>query len=81
MYPNSFRMRHYLFLSVQHAVHKFVHRRYDPVEVQAGWHHGRAGLKPEMIKLPTQGELRTYISDDQLDPSNPRTHHYFRLSR
>jgi hypothetical protein len=29
-----------------------------------------------MIELPAQSELRTYVSDDQLDPSNPRTQHY-----
>lgn len=76
MYPESFRMRHYLFLSVPHAIRKFVERRYDPAAVEAGWSVWRAKLKPEMIKLPAQSELRTYLSDDQLDASDPRTQHY-----
>lgn len=76
MYPHSFPMRHYLFLSVPHAVSKFVHRRYDPKEVKAGWHRARAKLKPKHIRLPSQTMLRNYRSDDQLDGSNPRTHHY-----
>lgn len=76
MYPESFRMRHYLFLSAPHAIRKYVERGYDPAEVAAGWHGWRAKSKREMIKLPTQAELRTYLSDDQLDPSNPRTQHY-----
>jgi glycosyltransferase involved in cell wall biosynthesis len=76
IYPQSFPMRHYLFLSVPHAIHKFVDRRYDPAEVETGWHGWRAKLKPEMIKLPSQTELRPYLSDDELDPSNPRTVHY-----
>lgn len=76
MHPESFRMRHYLFLSVPHAIRKYVDKSYDPAELEAGWHGRRAKLKPEMITLPTQAELRTYLSDDQLDPSNPRTQHY-----
>ncbi len=76
MYPESFRMRHYLFVSVPHAIRKYVNKSYNPAEVQAGWHGWRVKLKPEMIKLPLQAELRTYLSDDQLDPSNPRTQHY-----
>jgi glycosyltransferase involved in cell wall biosynthesis len=76
MSPESFPMRHYLFLNVSHAFRKYVNKRYDPREVESGWHGWRAKLKPEMIRLPSQAELRTYVSDDQLDPSNPRTQHY-----
>lgn len=76
MYPKSFLMRHYLFLSIPHAIRKFVHRGYDPEEVEKGWHGWRPKLSPELIKLPKQTELRTYLSDDELDPSNPRTDHY-----
>jgi len=76
MYPESFRMRHYLFLSVAHAIRKYVNQRYDPAEVRAGWFEWRARLKPEMITLPRQAGLRTYTSDDELDPSNPHTTEY-----
>lgn len=76
MSPESFPMRHYLFLNVSHAVRKYVNKRYDPREVETGWHGWRARLRPEMIKLPAQAEMHTYRSDDQLDPSNPRKQHY-----
>jgi len=76
MSPESFRMRHYLFLSVPHAIRKYVERRYNPREMETGWHHSRVKLRSEMIKLPTQAELRPYLSDDQLDTSNPRPQHY-----
>lgn len=75
MYPESFKMRHYLFLSVAHAVSKYVERSYDPAEVQGGWHGWRARLMAEKIELPSQKDLRFYTSDDELDPSNPRTRH------
>ena len=75
MYPESFKMRHYLFLSVPHALRKYVGKSYDAAEVQSGWHGWRAGMIPEKIELPSQEDLRLYTSDDQLDPSNPRTRH------
>jgi glycosyltransferase involved in cell wall biosynthesis len=77
MSPEAFRMRHYLFLSVPHAVRKFVERRYDPVEIQGGWHGPRAALTAAKIKLPSRAELRTYVSDAQLDHSSPWRRHFF----
>jgi len=75
MSPASFLMRHYLFLSVPHAIRKYVARTYDAREVRAGWHGWRSQLKASDIKLPERADLRTYISDEQLDPSEPRTRH------
>jgi hypothetical protein len=75
MNPEPFIMRHYFVLSVDHVCRKFVEKRYAPEEVQRGWHRARATLRPEMISLPTEAELVRYLSDDQLDASNPRTQH------
>jgi hypothetical protein len=72
-------MRHYLFLSPQHAIEKYVRRTYDPAEVARGWSGWRSGLRPEMVRLPSGAELRTYTGDDTLDPRGPWTEHY--LSR
>jgi glycosyltransferase involved in cell wall biosynthesis len=76
IYPTSFPMRHYLFLSIPHAIRKWANKRFDAQELEYGWHGWRGKLKPEMLKLPTQAELRTYVSDDQLDYSKPWTKHY-----
>jgi glycosyltransferase involved in cell wall biosynthesis len=75
LYPESFPMRHYLFLSRQHAIRKYCSRRYDPAEVAAGWHRARAELRPEDVTLLSQSELRLYTSDTELDASNPWTRH------
>jgi hypothetical protein len=75
MYPSAFRYRHYLFLSVEHAIRKYVQKRFDPAEVAEGLHSWRARLHPEMIRLPSQAELRHYESDDKLDHSMPRRRH------
>jgi hypothetical protein len=76
MAPDQFRMRHYLFLSVSHALEKWVQRRYDTAEVRAGWHGWRARLQADQITLPSIRELRSYRGDSSLDPSRPRRRHY-----
>jgi glycosyltransferase involved in cell wall biosynthesis len=76
IFPQNFVMKHYLFLSISHAHRKYVDRIYDPSEVAAGWHRARAALRPELIKLPAESELRSFVSNDKLDVSNPRTKHY-----
>jgi glycosyltransferase involved in cell wall biosynthesis len=75
MYPQDFPMRHYLFLSVEHALRKYVQRAWDPAELEAGLHRRRAALRAEDVALQSEGELRAYVSDDLLDSSAPRTEH------
>lgn len=76
MHPRPFPMKHYLFLSVPHAIEKYVRRRYDSSEVESGWHGWRATLAPADIRLPRASELRLTRSDDDLDSSEPRRRHY-----
>ena len=68
-------MRHYLFLSREHALRKYVERVYDPDEVERGWHRRRAALRAEDIELVSESELRLYVSDADLDPSDPWSEH------
>lgn len=75
MYPQSFPMRHYLFLSAAHAARKWVGRPYDPEELSRGWHRARARLSEDQITLQDERELRVYESDARLDASNPLTRH------
>jgi hypothetical protein len=75
-YPRSFPMKHYLFLSVPHAIEKYVERRYRAEEVASGWHGWRSKLTPPDIRLPNRSELRVTRSDDDLDPRDPRPAHY-----
>jgi glycosyltransferase involved in cell wall biosynthesis len=80
MYPKPFPMKHYLFLSVSHAIEKYVARNYDPAEVESGWHGWRARIAPADIRLPSKRELRAARFDEGLDPSDPRTRHYVDVS-
>jgi glycosyltransferase involved in cell wall biosynthesis len=75
MHPQSFPMKHYLFLSVPHAIEKYVERCYNKEEVDAGWHGWRSSLSPDDIQLPRRTDLRIARTDTNLDPSEPRTQH------
>lgn len=79
--PWSFPMRHYLFLSREHAIEKYVRRTYDPEAVARGWSGWRVGLLPDMISLPSRSKLRVYEGDDTLDAQNPWTEHYLAIVR
>jgi len=75
MAPRSMYSRHYQFLSADHATRKFSSKSYAPEEVASGWHGWRARAGDAPLELPSERDLRTYVADHLLDPSNPsRTH-------
>jgi glycosyltransferase involved in cell wall biosynthesis len=73
--PVHFRLLHYLFLSREHALRKYVGRNFDPDELAKGWHGWRPKVTPEMVRPPSQAELRYAGTDDDVDRSAPRTRH------
>ena len=74
--PRNLVMRHYLFLSVEHAVEKYIMSGgFVENGVERGWHDWRPRLQAELISLPSESELRRYISDELLDRSEPRRRH------
>jgi glycosyltransferase involved in cell wall biosynthesis len=76
MWPEPFRMKHYLFLSVDHAIEKYAQRTYAQHEVDAGWHGWRAHATAEAIaRLPGRADMRVARHDGDLDPTDPRKRH------
>jgi glycosyltransferase involved in cell wall biosynthesis len=75
LWPQRFRLRHYIFLSREQAVRKYVGKVYDPEELRDGWHGWRATLTADAIRLPSQAALQTACTDDDLDPSSPHKIH------
>jgi len=71
----SFPMRHYLYLSREHAIEKYIERRYDPEELKRGWHRARAALRREDVGLISEARLRRYSADAALDATDPLTRH------
>lgn len=76
IWPEDFVMKHYMFVSVEHAVRKYVERTYDPRELTEGWHRQRAALRRETIRLPRAAQLRRFVNDATLDASNPLARHF-----
>lgn len=74
--PQRLFLRHYLVLSHEHMLRKYVHRRYDARELRNGWHGWRARLTPDDIRLPSQAELRFTADDADLDASSPQRRHF-----
>lgn len=74
LYPIDFKMRHYLVLSLDHAIDKYVKKTFkeDDIENLHGW-RGRA--EEDDFILPSTSMMKPYIDDNSLDPSEPMTKH------
>lgn len=70
-YPVDFKLKHYIVLSLDHAIQKYVKKVFDPKEI-AGAHGWRATAKEHEFLLPSQTQMLLYTSDDELDLSFPR---------
>lgn len=83
MWPEPFRLRHYLFLGRAHAAEKYGGRVRTRLETEEGWGGWRTTLarelltesQLELLRLPSRHELRAYTTDDELDADDPLTSH------
>lgn len=79
MLPRSWSMRHYLFLSSEHARQKYAGRIRTDAEDGLGWGGWRNRLARsstlESPCLPRQVELREDLGDEVLDPTAPLREH------
>jgi hypothetical protein len=73
-YPVDFKLKHYIVLSLEHAIQKYVKKSFDPKEI-AGSHGWRATAKEHEFLLPSQSQMRLYTSDDELDADRPLKEH------
>jgi hypothetical protein len=70
-------MRHYLFLSPDHAREKYGLRGYDPIEMAKDWHGWRSDIqKDTQITLPSTDEMNLWELGKLLAMDNPRDEHY-----
>jgi glycosyltransferase involved in cell wall biosynthesis len=79
VFPENQVLRHYPFLSQEHAFEKYRHRRYDEAELARGWHGNRVDFPQESFSFPPAGELQMLQDLDQhgLDRSRPHAKHYW----
>jgi glycosyltransferase involved in cell wall biosynthesis len=77
--PVAFILRHYLALSHEHAVRKYVGRVFSEEDLEKGWHGNRLGITAEDLILPMPEELKKLSRWDSLDfdRSEPKKEHYW----
>jgi glycosyltransferase involved in cell wall biosynthesis len=71
--------RHYIFLDQMHAYTKFAERRYDPRELEIGWHANRYNQPRARFTFPDPGQLKSLdvAASRTFDKSNPKLLHYW----
>jgi glycosyltransferase involved in cell wall biosynthesis len=78
IYPKNFALRHYISLSMEHLLRKYLgERTYSAVEVANGWHSWRPILTDELLRVPTDDELCDIRTDQGWDKSRPCAKHLF----
>ena len=74
LYPEPFKMRHYQFLSLKQARTQYLeNNEFDRSTVATNYWRG--WLVEERMGLPSESELNTYTSDDELSLDKPRLQH------
>jgi glycosyltransferase involved in cell wall biosynthesis len=77
LFPEVFILRHYLALSRNHLIAKYVGRVFSPEELRDGWHKKRVGFTPDKIRFPDKEELHLYREDGIWDTTSPWSSHIF----
>ena len=77
--PESLVLRHYPFISQQHALEKYAHRTFDQAEVGRGWHSNRIKIDPGSLEFPPRANLNRLSRPRSrtLGRANPRSSHYW----
>lgn len=71
VYPTPFILRHYIFLSLSHAIEKYGKRVFLLDEVKQGWHKKRAGFLPEQLLIPKPDQMSKLSSEENWDKTAP----------
>ena len=77
--PETFILRHYIVLSQEHAVNKYLNRRFSDTDLKKGWHNNRLQLDENKLKLPETRYLKKLRSwdDANYDRTDPKEKHYW----
>lgn len=73
-YPLDFKLKHYIVLSLGHAIQKYVKKDFAPEEID-NLHGWRATAEANDFSLPSEQNMRHYTSDDELDSADPLSDH------
>jgi hypothetical protein len=78
--PVSHLLKHYIVLSYEHALKKYLNRTFDKNEVERNWHFNRLNFTEENLKIPSASKylfrLNTFDSKD-FNKSAPADKHFW----
>lgn len=78
VFPKKFVLRHYIFLSAEHAREKYECRVFSKAEVETlGWHGWRAKRPHRALVLPTRSRMKETTRTREWNTSVPFTQHAF----
>jgi hypothetical protein len=79
LYQTDFIMRHYIALSLDHAIRKYISRRFDAEELARGWARNRVNIAPDQLALKPSPYLRQLDRWDTVDfdRSVPTARHFW----
>lgn len=79
----KFILRHYIALSQEHAIKKYVGRVFSKGDLEKRWHGNRLGLTAKQMKLPDSGVLKKLPNwrSKSFDRSKPLDKHYWQWER
>jgi glycosyltransferase involved in cell wall biosynthesis len=77
--PETFALRHYIFLSQAHAFRKYNERTFSPKELSRGWHGNRHAMPFTRFTFPSLTQLDRLAApeDRNLSRAHPRKQHYW----
>lgn len=76
----NFILRHYLVLSKEHAMQKYLNRIYSQEDLEKGWHTRRMQF-PSDFNFPDQSKLNTlpFAESKEFNRSNPWKVHFWQI--
>jgi glycosyltransferase involved in cell wall biosynthesis len=77
LHPQNLDLRHYPFLSQEHARLKYSTRRFAAQDTARGWHHHRRNVQPEDMDFPAVNRLKLWEPGQALDRSDPWPLHFW----
>ncbi|HKO98468.1 MAG TPA: glycosyltransferase family 2 protein [Pyrinomonadaceae bacterium] len=72
IFPQPFIQRHYLALSLRHAVEKYCQREFSPEELARGWHGTRGTIQQDEFYFPDRGLLKEVTENNTWDTSDAK---------
>lgn len=77
--PETFILRHYIALSQQDALNKYLGRTFSATDLSKNWHGNRLALTKEQLRLPRKELLKELPAWDSraFDRTDPKRRHFW----